>query len=100
VADIGVVIGEVSGLLGDGIGNLLAAVADIDAVEAGKCIEAGAAVRIGDVDAFAAGNDARCVLTPRMHAHMGGRMEEVVAVPGVQFVAEFGHARIPCVCVQ
>jgi hypothetical protein len=99
VADIGVVIGEVLCLLGDGIGDLLAAIADIDAIEAGKGVEAFAARRVGDVDAFAAGNDAGRRLAARMHAHMGRGMEEVVAVPGVQFVAEFCRACSDSLCL-
>ncbi len=86
VADIGVVVGEVLRLLGDGVGDLLAAVADIDAIEAGEGIDALAAVDVPDGDAFAAGHDAGRRLAARMRAHMGRGMEEMVAIPGGEFV--------------
>ena len=56
--DIGMIIGELAGLLGDGVGDLAAAIADIDAIEAGEGVQAAPAVTVGDVDALAAGDDA------------------------------------------
>ena len=46
VPDIGVVVGEVLRLGGDRIGDLLAAVADIDAIEAGEGVELAVAVAV------------------------------------------------------
>jgi len=91
MSDIGVVISEVLRLFGDRIGNLLAAVADIDAIEAGKSVEAFAACRVGDVDAFAVGDDTGRRLATGMPAHMGRGVEEVIAVPGGEFVASVEH---------
>ena len=53
MADIGVVVGELLHLPVDRVRDLLAAVADIDAVEPGERIEALAAVAVGDIDALA-----------------------------------------------
>ncbi len=58
MARIGMVVGELRGLLGDSVGDRLAAIADIHAVEPAKGVEAASAVAVDDVDAFAAGDDA------------------------------------------
>ena len=51
VADIGVVIGQLVRLLGDRLGDLLTAVADIHAVEAGEGVEQPVAVAVLDMAA-------------------------------------------------
>ena len=94
--DIGVVVGQFLRLRGDGVGDLLAAVADIDAIETGEGIEAFAAADIGDVDAFAASYHPCRGLAARMHAHMRGGVEEMVAVPGGAFVREIKHLGNSC----
>ena len=81
MADIGVVVGEFVRLGGDGVGDLLAAVADIDAVEAGEGVEQPVAVAILDIDAGAAGDDAARALAARVLGEMGRGMEEVLPVP-------------------
>ena len=91
MADIGVVIGEVLGLRGDRVGDLLAAIADIDAVETGEGVDAFLAVDVPDVDAFAAGDDAGRRFAAGMRAHMGRGMEEMVAIPGGEFVGLVEH---------
>ena len=84
VADIGMVVGELLCLLGDGVGDLLPTIADVDAIEPGKGVKAAAAVAVGDVDAFAALPSRGAGVSPRAwHAHVGRGVEEVVAVPGV-----------------
>ncbi len=75
----------------DRVGDLLPSITDIDAVEPGKRIEAGAAVGIGDVDAVAADDHSPSRLTTGMCAHVGGGVEEVIAVPGGQWGACVGH---------
>ena len=55
--DIGVVIGELPHLPVDRVGDLLAAVADVDAVQPGERVEALAAVAVDDADALAAAHD-------------------------------------------
>ena len=95
VADIGVVVGEVLRLRGDRVGDLLAAIADIDAVEPGKGVDALLAVDVPDGDAFAAGDDAGRRFAARMRAHMGRGMEEMVAIPGGEFVGLVEHLPVP-----
>jgi hypothetical protein len=76
VADIGVVIGQFARLRGDGLGHLLAAIADVHAVEPGEGIEQAVAVAVGDEDAFAAGDDPVRV-SPRANGQDGWRDEKV-----------------------
>ena len=71
MADIGVVVAQLVGLLGDGLGNLSLAVADVDAVEAGEAVEAALAVAVFDIDAAAAGDDPGRRFTARMLGHVG-----------------------------
>ena len=58
VSGIGMGKGELTHLFGDCIRNLPAAIADIDAVEAGERIEAYPARHVRDVDAFTTRNHA------------------------------------------
>ena len=58
MTDIGVVIGDILRLIGDRLGDLLATVADINAVEAREGVETGLAGRVGDVDPFRSTDDA------------------------------------------
>src|SRR3569833_2113438 len=74
------------GLLGDGVGDLAAAVADIDAIETGKGIEKAVAVAILDIDARTAGEDAAAGFAARVLAQMGGGMKEALPVPGVELI--------------
>jgi hypothetical protein len=86
VADIGVVIGELPGLLGDRLGDLLAPVADVDAVEAGEGVEEPLAVAIDDVAALGTRHDPVRRLAAGVLAEMGRGVEEVLAVPAVENV--------------
>ncbi len=81
VADVGVVVGELLRLRGDGVGDLRAAVADVDAVEAGEGVEEALAVAVLDVDAGAAGDDARGGLAAGVLGEVGRGVEEALAVP-------------------
>jgi hypothetical protein len=58
-----------------------AAIADIDAIEAGEAVEQAVAVAILDIDALAAGDDPLRRLAARELREMGRRVNEVVAVP-------------------
>jgi hypothetical protein len=90
MAHIGMVIRQGSGLCGNGVGDLGAAIADIDAIEAREGVEAALALPVHDVDALAPGDDAVRRLSAGMLGHVRGRMEEMVPVPGVEFVVCVG----------
>jgi hypothetical protein len=81
VADIGVVIGELLGLRGDRLGDLGAAVADIDAIEPGEGVEQPVAVAVLDEHALAAAHDALGGLAAGELGEVGRGVEEIVAVP-------------------
>src|SRR3546814_19108233 len=83
MTDVGVVVGQLLRLLGDRLGDLFAAVADVHAVEAGEGVEQAGAVAVADVDTLAAGNDARTPLAARKLREVGRGMEEAVPVPGL-----------------
>jgi hypothetical protein len=91
MADIGVVVGQLACLLGDRRGDLAAAVAGIDAIEPGEGVEAAAAIPVDDVDAFAGDDDAIGRVAARMIGHVGRGVEEMVAVPGGEFVGAIDH---------
>ena len=86
MADIGVVIGQLFCLGGDSLGYLGAAIADIDAIEAGKGVEQPVAVTILDIDARASLDDAVGAFSARVLGEMGGGMEEVFPVPLVELI--------------
>src|SRR3546814_2304747 len=71
MTDVGVVVGQLLRLLGDRLGDLFAAVADVHAVEAGEGVEQAGAVAVADVDTLAAGNDARTPLAARKLREVG-----------------------------
>ncbi len=81
MADIGMVIGQFPGLFRDRLGDLLAAIADIDAIEPGEAVEQAVAVAVLDEDALAAGDDPFRQFASGELGQMGGRVEEVLAVP-------------------
>ena len=86
MADVGVVVGELAGLGGDRLGDLGAAVADVDAVEAGEGVEQAVAVAVLDVDAGAAGDDAGGGLAAGVLGEVGRGVEEGFAVPERELV--------------
>ncbi len=72
---VAVVVGELVGLLGNGIGDFLAAITDVHAVEACKTVEKFGPLAVLDEDAFAAFHDARVAeLAARMVAQHGEGM--------------------------
>ncbi len=73
-AEEGVVIGQLVHLPHDGIGDLLAAIADIDAPEPGKTVQILLALAVPDVDALAALDDARAVGIQLLHVGEGMQM--------------------------
>jgi hypothetical protein len=58
MAHIGVIIGQLLRLSRDGIGNFRAAIADVDAIEAGESVEQPRAVAVCDVYALSTRDDA------------------------------------------
>ena len=73
-AEEGVVIGQLVHLADDGVGDLLAAIADIDAPQAREAIEIALAVIVEDVGAFAALDDARAGRVQLLHVREGMKM--------------------------
>ena len=51
MAYIGVVICQFAGLLGNGLGHFLTAIADIHAVKPSKCVQKTISIAVGDVTA-------------------------------------------------
>jgi hypothetical protein len=88
VADIGVVIGQFLRLRGDRLGDFLAAIADVDAVEPGEGVEQAVAVTVLDKDALAAGDDPVRHVAARELREMGGGMEKVIAIPLVELIVD------------
>ncbi len=86
VAHIGMVIGKFLRLGGDGLGDFLPPITDIDAVEPGKAVEQAVAVPVLDVNAGAAGHDPVRAFAPCVLGKMGGGMKEILPVPLVELV--------------
>ncbi len=80
------VVRELAGLFGDGLGDLGAAIADIDAIEAREGVEQAVAVTILDIDALAAGDDPVGAFATGVLGEMGGRVEEIFPVPAVELI--------------
>ena len=90
-AEEGVVIGQLVHLPCDGIGDLLAAIADIDAPEAGEAIEIFLAVVVEDVDALAALDDARSLGIQLLHVGEGMQVMGGVDRGQVRQRVSIGH---------
>ena len=86
MADVGVVVGELARLRGDRVGDLGAAIADVDAVEPGEGVEEALAVAVLDVDAGAAGDDPRGGVAAGVLGEVRRGVEEVFAVPERELV--------------
>ncbi len=71
VADISMVIGQLARLFGDRLGDFGPAIADIDAVEPGKGVEASIAVTIDNIYAFATFDHTGRAFAARMLGHVG-----------------------------
>jgi hypothetical protein len=87
VTGVGVIVGELARLLGDGLGDLHAAVAHVNAVEPGEGVQALAALAVDDRDPLAALDDACRRLAPSMRAHGRRGMEQMVTVRALERVA-------------
>ena len=68
--DIGMVVGQLVRLFGDGLRHVRPAVADIDAIQAGKGVQAPIPVTVDDMDAVATGHDSRQRVSPGVLCHM------------------------------
>ncbi len=88
------VIGQLTRLFGNRLGDLLAAIADVDAIKPGKGIEQPVAVAVFDEHTLAACDDAIRRLTARMLRQMAGGVKKAVAVPAVQLIVR-QHVRRP-----
>ena len=86
MTEIGMIVWQRRRLRCDRIDDLRAAVPDVDAIEAGERVEAALAHAIDDIDALGARHDAVGRLAARMLSHMGRGVEEMIAIPCVQFV--------------
>ncbi|MND57177.1 hypothetical protein D3C80_483000 [compost metagenome] len=95
MADVGMVIGKLPSLFCNCIRNCRAAITNIDTIKTRKGIKALPAIHVGNVHTLAAFDHARWRFASRMHSHMGGRVEEMIAIPGGQFVAIVQHGYVP-----
>jgi hypothetical protein len=89
--------GELVRLLRDGVGDLGPPVPRIHAVKRREGVEEAVAVPVLDVDAFAARHDPPRHVAARVLGGMRRGVEEVVAVPGREFVVDVGmkgHIRL------
>ena len=86
VADIGMVIGQFAGLIGDGLGDLLTSIADVDTIETGKGIQQTDAIAVGDVASLCRLDDPLRDIAAREFGQMGRRMKEILAVPLGQLI--------------
>ncbi len=86
MADIGMVIGQLAGLRGDGLGDLGPSIADIDAIEAGEGVQRRAPLAVGDPHPAGPGDDPVADLAPGELAQMGRGMEEVIVIPLGQLI--------------
>ena len=82
--DIGMVIGQFLRLFGDGVDDLGPAIADVDAIKPGKCIQQAVALAVLDIDALAAGHHTVRHLAAGKLRQMGGRVKEILPVPLIQ----------------
>jgi hypothetical protein len=57
MADIGMVVSQLARLPGDGLGDLLTSIADIDAIEPGEGVEKTMPVPVLDIDPVTPGDD-------------------------------------------
>src|SRR3546814_10994946 len=74
MADVGVVVGKLLGLLVDGIGHFGAAVTDVHAVEAGKGVDEVTAFMVANADARCAFDDPALERTTGMVVGVGRRV--------------------------
>src|SRR3546814_18088960 len=90
---IGVVVGELPGLVGDRVGDLGAPVAAVHAVEAGERVQAAAPLAVADVDPLAAGDHTVRRLAPRLAGTVGRDRKSVVWGKSVSLRVDLGGCR-------
>ena len=88
MAYIGMVVGEFLRLGRDCVGDFGASITGVYAVKTGESIEKPDPVPVGDVDAFAAGDDAVIHFAAGELAEMGRGMHEMGAVPFGELVVK------------
>jgi hypothetical protein len=93
VADIGMVIGELSGLRRDRFGNFLATITDIHTVKSGNRIEQTIAVAVFNMAILAACDHALRYVSTGELSQMGRWVEKVFAVPFFKMIV-FKHSII------
>ena len=81
VADIGVVIGQFMRLLGNRLGDLGPAIADVDAVEARKGVKQLVAIAVGDMAALGGLDHTGRAFATGVLRQMGGGVKEILTVP-------------------
>ena len=81
MADVGVIIGQLTCLIGNRFGDFLTAIADIHAVKSGKRIQQLVAVAILNMATAGSADDTGRGLTAGVLGQMGRRVKEVLAVP-------------------
>lgn len=81
MANVGMIIGQLARLVGNGIRNICAAITDINAIRTREGIQHPGAVAVFGVTPRPAGDDAvRDVATGKVR-QMGGRVKEILTVP-------------------
>ena len=96
VANIGVVVRELLGLLVNGFGHFGAAIANVYAIQAGKAVDEFVAQRVLNADALRAGNDPRRAFAVGVLLEMSRRVEHVLAVDLDNFLGVEGHDDVLC----
>jgi hypothetical protein len=97
VAHVGMVIGKLAGLGGNGVGNFGAAIANIDAIEPGKSIEKVVPVAVFNMAALAGFDDPSWGFAAGVLGEMGRWVKEILAIPLIELVI-FQHAFGPFAC--
>ncbi len=85
---IGMVIGHLAGLIGNRLGDLLLAIADIDAVKPREGIQKLLPIPILDIDPRCARHDAGGCFAACVLCKMGRGMEKAVAIPLGEFIVQ------------
>ena len=80
---VGMEVGQLVGLFGDRLGDLGAAIADVDAIEGGESVQQPAAVLVDDVDALAALDDLG-LAAGGVGIKLGQRVQDALAVHFLQ----------------
>ena len=84
--DIGMVIRQFAGLIGNRLRDFLAAIAHIDAIESGKCIQHAIAVPILDEHARCCPDHPVRAFAARVLGEVCRGMKEVVPIPLIELI--------------